>query len=353
MTPTQRLHGLLLGTAIGDSVGLPAEGLSPQAIARRKWNTNWRHRLFFGRGFWSGDTEHTLILAQALNHSEGDPVRFQHLLARGLRHWLLLLPAGVGLATARAIFKLWLGFPPGRSGVFSAGNGPCMRAALLGAVFHDDPEKRLEFNRLQTRITHTDPKAEWCSRAIVELSALFYGKVTVPAASEIIKRIRFKDADASYRALIDSLETSLSENASLETLLERLGANPQRGVSGYCFHTLTAVLHCGIAHDWTPASALPAIWAAGGDTDTTGAILGALCGVLRGPEAFPSSWIDGVMEFPTTIAQFEAFACATTELRPATIRPAFTPLLVLRNLVFLAVVLFHGLARLIPFRSGR
>jgi ADP-ribosylglycohydrolase len=227
-----------------------------------------------------------------------------------------------------------------------------MRAALLGADFSDDPAKRLEFNRLQTLITHTDPKAEWCSRAIVELAALFCTRETVPAASEIIERIRFKDADASYRALLDRLETSLSENSSLKTLLERLGAHPQRGVSGYCFHTLVAVLHCGITHDWTPASALPAIWAAGGDTDTTGAILGALCGALHGPGSFPSRWIDGVMEFPTTITQFETFARATTELRPATNRSAFTPPLVLRNLIFLAVVLSHGFARLIPFRFG-
>ena len=40
VTVENRLAGLLLGTAVGDSVGLPAEGLSPR----------WRQRLFPGRG---------------------------------------------------------------------------------------------------------------------------------------------------------------------------------------------------------------------------------------------------------------------------------------------------------------
>jgi hypothetical protein len=52
-----------------------------------------------------------------------------------LRGWLLSLPAGIGFATLRAILKLWLGFPLNRSGVYSAGNGPAMRVAVIGAFF--------------------------------------------------------------------------------------------------------------------------------------------------------------------------------------------------------------------------
>ena len=48
------------------------------------------------------------------------------------------LPAGIGLATLRSILKLWL-FVPGRwRGVYSAGNGPAMRSALLGVCFAAD-----------------------------------------------------------------------------------------------------------------------------------------------------------------------------------------------------------------------
>jgi ADP-ribosylglycohydrolase len=126
--------GALLGTAVGDALGLPAEGMSRQRIQRR-WHSQWRHRFLFGRGMVSDDTEHTLFVAQALLAHPNDPAAFQRCLAWKLRLWLLGLPAGIGFVTLRAILKLWLGFPPTRSGVHSAGNGPAMRSGIIGAYF--------------------------------------------------------------------------------------------------------------------------------------------------------------------------------------------------------------------------
>ena len=76
----QRLTGMLLGTAVGDCLGLPAEGLSRSRSARR-WQGEWRHRFLFGRGMCSDDTEHTLLVAQALLAHPEDPVAFQRCLA--------------------------------------------------------------------------------------------------------------------------------------------------------------------------------------------------------------------------------------------------------------------------------
>ena len=348
MNSTERLHGLLLGTAIGDAVGLPAEGLSPRAISMRGWNQDWQHHFLLGRGMWSDDTEHTLILAQALNRSNKEPQIFQNQLSKGLRHWFLLLPAGVGFATARSLIKLWLGISPRKSGVFSAGNGPCMRAALLGVVFQDEPQKRKEFNYIHTHLTHTDPKAEYCSRAVVELAALFSSTTLAPSLSKIFETITFNDADANFRHLLAQIKLSLEQKETLSELLKKLGGTPKKGVSGYCFHTLAAVLYCGIKNDWLPETALPAIWNAGGDSDTTGAILGALCGTLHGPDSFPAQWKNGLAEWPVTIAQFPELAQATIEFRPKTIRYSFHPLLLIRNILFLITVLTHTLLRLVP-----
>jgi len=37
------LEGVLLGTAVGDALGLPSENLSPRRI-RRRWKGQWRMR---------------------------------------------------------------------------------------------------------------------------------------------------------------------------------------------------------------------------------------------------------------------------------------------------------------------
>jgi hypothetical protein len=64
---------------------------------------------------------------------------------------ILVLPAGVGKATAHSCIKLQLGIRPSRSGVYSAGNGPAMRAPLLGATM-DDVSQLLEFVRASSLI---------------------------------------------------------------------------------------------------------------------------------------------------------------------------------------------------------
>jgi ADP-ribosylglycohydrolase len=56
-TADDKIAGVLLGTVVGDTLGLPAEGMSRQRIQRR-WRGEWRHRLFFSRGMMSDDTEH-------------------------------------------------------------------------------------------------------------------------------------------------------------------------------------------------------------------------------------------------------------------------------------------------------
>ena len=76
----RRFAGLLLGTAVGDALGLPAENLSPERI-RRMWGGHWRMRFLCGRGMISDDTEHTSMVAQALLSHPDDPISFQRSLA--------------------------------------------------------------------------------------------------------------------------------------------------------------------------------------------------------------------------------------------------------------------------------
>jgi ADP-ribosyl-[dinitrogen reductase] hydrolase len=49
---SDKFRGLLLGTAVGDSLGLPAEGLKPDTIRKLGW-TDWKQRLVFGKGMVS------------------------------------------------------------------------------------------------------------------------------------------------------------------------------------------------------------------------------------------------------------------------------------------------------------
>src|SRR5947209_8063775 len=155
-----RMAGVILGTAVGDALGLPREGMSRRRARRLFGPPPLCHQFLFGRGMVSDDTEHTCMVGQALLSAADDADRFAQSLAWRLRLWLLGLPAGTGRATLRAVGKLWLGCSPARSGVWSAGNGPAMRAALLGVCLGHAPERLRCYVRASTRLTHTDPRAE-------------------------------------------------------------------------------------------------------------------------------------------------------------------------------------------------
>ena len=122
------LAGALLGTAVGDAVGLRFENLPARRVERRL-RDGLVPRFVGGRCPPSDDTAHAFATVQALLEST-DPDGFADALSRRLRWWLLTLPAGIGFATLRALTKSWLGFAPSRSGVASAGNGPLMRAPV-------------------------------------------------------------------------------------------------------------------------------------------------------------------------------------------------------------------------------
>lgn len=96
LTRTDLPTGCLLGTAVGDSVGLPAEGCSRATIDRR-FPRPWRPRLIGPWSLCSDDTEHSFIVAQALLTSQGEVGIFRRQLARGLHWWFAARPAGIGL----------------------------------------------------------------------------------------------------------------------------------------------------------------------------------------------------------------------------------------------------------------
>lgn len=338
----EALRGCLIGTAVGDAIGLPAEGCSRKRVARR-FPRPWRHRFLGSWGMCSDDTEHTFLVVQALLRSEGDAERFRRELAWGLRWWFAALPAGIGKATAKACILLWLGCGPHRAGRKSAGNGPGMRAAILGVVFARDPAARRAFVEVATETTHVDARALHLAVAVAELAGLWTrGEVDPAAARRVLREV---STDAGWQELWASVEQALAEQLDCQGFADRLGL--AEGVSGYAYHTAPMVLFAALRYGADPREALEQLWSCGGDTDTTGAILGGLVGARHGEAGFPAEWVAGIRNGPLSMAVLRRAATALHEGSGGPVSWAW-PLVPLRNLVFLLIVLGHGLRRLLP-----
>jgi ADP-ribosyl-[dinitrogen reductase] hydrolase len=358
------LAGVILGGAVGDALGLPGEGLSP-ARQRKLWPGELRHRFLFGRGMISDDTEHAFMTAQALLEANGDVERFRRSLAWKLRWWFVALPAGVGLATARACVRLWFGISAERSGVNSAGNGPAMRSAILGAVFADDMERRRAFVRASTRLTHLDPRAEVAALAVAEAAAWIVdrgrpnpspdlrppsphpmGRGQGEGLGDLLRTLSLTGTrDEEWLRLCDRMAEALAAKETVGDFNVSLGLAD--GVTGYAYHTVPVALYAWLRHRGDFAAAVSNAIRCGGDTDTVAAIVGALAGCDVGAERIPVHWREGLMDWPRSPRLLGRLAEGLGSPIGKPVRwcwPGVLP----RNLFFLAVVLTHGFRRLLP-----
>ncbi|MCW0218186.1 MAG: ADP-ribosylglycohydrolase family protein [Prosthecobacter sp.] len=336
--------GCLLGTAVGDAIGLPTEGMSRQRAGR--FHHSLGHRLIFGHGMLSDDTEHTLMVATAWLCHPKDPVAFQKSLGWSLRGWMLALPAGVGLSTAKAILRLWIGFPAHRAGVRSAGNGAAMRSAILGVLFSDDEEQRTSFTLAACRLTHTDPRAEESALLVAEAAALAAHQADT---ADILQRLRPHIQSREMIERFAKLETALQHELSVADYAATIGC--EKGVSGFAPNTVAVALYAWLRHRGDFKEVLTQVIACGGDTDTVAAIAGGICGAEVGEAGIPKPWINGLTDWPRSVPYIRRVAEALSQsLHGKSFQtPRLQTLMILpRNLLFLVIVLAHGFRRLLP-----
>lgn len=299
-----RVAGSMLGTAVGDSLGLPLEGLSRQRGAKL-FPGPVRQRFFFGRGALSDDTLQTLMVLEGLRLHPSNPTAFASGFAGRLKRWFWSLPPGIGLSTAKACLRLSAGIPPALSGVRSGGNGAAMRSAIIGAFFAEDSNSRIKFVEASARVTHTLPIAIQGAQ-LVALAAACSANGTMDSFDRMGKEVAADwDFDAPW---------------------------PERGPSGYVLHSVNAALWVWRRH---PASLQDAVEEAvqlGGDSDSVAAMVGGIVGTADA--AVPHEWLRWV-GFP----------------RPAALADACVPgygRLLASHLFQLPIVLGHGFRRMMP-----
>jgi len=349
MNIKKSIIGCLLGTAIGDAFGLPYEGLSKQRQNKLFPNPK-NYNFIFNKGMISDDTEHICMVAQSLIVSAGNKTVFTKQLAFRLRWWLLGLPAGIGYATLKSIAKLWLGFPPQKSGVFSAGNGAAMRSAIIGVCYGHDIQKLQELVRASTRLTHTDIKAEYGALAIA-LAAYLSSQQLLISPQHYYEKLEnlIGLEEVEFLSLIKQACDSAEFTETTQFFAAKLGLS--KGITGYIYHTVPVVIQTWLKYQQDYQTAIVEIVRCGGDTDTTAAILGGIVGAAVGKDGIPQVWLDNLWEYPRNIKWIESLGSRLAECQQNT-KQSSLPLPIygvfLRNIVFLLIVIFHGFRRLFP-----
>lgn len=278
-----RCRGVMLGLAVGNLLGLPVEGDSRQAIART-----------FPNGITEIDPDEQLRpmdddLAQAVDLGEallagGDYVSE---FARRLVIWRRENGRGIGNTTSAVIDLLEMGTrPPEAARIIYeqrnriAPNGGVMRCAPVALVRQHTPELLVRDSAATCSVTHYAATCQWSCIILNAAVAL-----------------ALRDAAPAPDALA---EAAVSDGPPQEVWewIAQVGHDIEdlRLDQGHIGHTLLA-LQVGMwalttSHDFE--AALVSIAGAGGDTDTNGAVAGAVLGARYGVNAIPRRWLDCV-----------------------------------------------------------
>jgi poly(ADP-ribose) glycohydrolase ARH3 len=295
--PTRRYAalGALLGTFVGDALGMPYEGTPATAIPGRIEMAEAR----LGRGTYTDDTEMMIGLAESLlARGEVDP---EDLAARFLQG---CEPArGYGAGTLR-VLEMWrrgVGVGEAASAAFggagSFGNGAAMRIAPVGVLFAADPERLRREAAASAAVTHAHPLG--IDGAVVQAAAV--GAAT--RGEEIL-------AGARAAASTDELQAALIDAARLRE--KRPGPDEVAralGRSSAAHRSVPTAIYAATAHrDFE--SAVSFAVRCGGDADTIGAMAGAIIGAREGCGGIPRRWLDALEDGPRGRSYVERLAVA-------------------------------------------
>ena len=238
--------------------------------------------------------------------------------------------------------------------MYSAGNGPAMRAAPIGAFFPSSPDQMDTCLERCTRITHTDPRALTGAKAVASLAGWTIREALNerPGIDAFLAVLRSAgtEQDQEWADILARIGAADRRQLSVGRFAEEFGL--QKGVTGYIYRTVPVAVYAWYRHFGDFEGTVAAVLDCGGDTDTTGAIAGALAGAVVGEQGIPGDWILGIRDWPRGPRLLRAIAdkladrsarridCAPVRYWWAGVIP--------RNALFLAVVLLHGLRRLAP-----
>jgi len=274
-----RASGALLGTFVGDALGMPFEGLLHTLIPEHVEMVEARR----GRGTYTDDTQMMIALAESLI-SQGR-VDAEHLAQAFLDAFDA--DRGYGSGTRR-VFGLWRSGVPvadaaGR--VFdsrgSRGNGAAMRIAPIAVRFRDDPERLVVEAAASARVTHRH--AVGVDGAVVQAAAIG----AALRGEDILETARSAAGTAELACALDAVGRLLNRERTPAEVSARLGS------SADACESVAAALYSAVANDCFEA-AVPFAVRLGGDTDTVAAMAGAVTGAREGRRAIPARWLEAL-----------------------------------------------------------
>ena len=297
-----KVLGCLFGQAVGDALGMGAEFLDKEGVAKRYPN-GLRHyddiSYNISRGFKPGDYTDDTEMMEHIVYSFNKEGHYDLMdIAQYFRRWFEYGPKDCGLLTSRVLTNpLYRLDPLGVSRTTweeenrsAAGNGGVMRTSVMGCLNGDIEEMAADVCRL----THYDPRCVGSS-VIVSMvihQLIYYNHMMTP--DEVVQLGRKYD---------ESIEYYVQRAIDPDIACLMLDEKEKRG---YTLKAMWAALWA-LWHPTDFTWGLVTIVNEGGDADSNGAPAGAVLGTRFGYDAIPAEYTEGLNEYKNLKRIFEKF----------------------------------------------
>ena len=291
---TRKVLDGLFGLCVGDALGVPVEFRSREHLEKNPV----QDMVGYGShnqppGTWSDDSSLAFCLAESLcgGLDLGDLAdRFCRWRYEG--YWT---PYGtafdIGGSTRKAIKRLREGVNPLMAGgrtEWDNGNGSLMRILPLAFYVKDmDAEERFMHTHQVSSLTHGHLRSMMACCIYVQVAInLLEGDTPMSAYHKMKDVIIEYYHDEAYSNEFSYFSRILRGDISTCSKKEIQS-------TGYVIHTLEAALWCLLNNDSYEKAVLCGV-NLGGDTDTTGAVVGGLAGIHYGFDAIPPRWVEQI-----------------------------------------------------------
>ena len=287
-----KYSGCFLGLAIGDAYGAPFEG---GFLERLLWRTIGKTKE--GKIRYTDDTQMSMDIASSFIQNKR--IDQEHLATTFSKnyHW----SRGYGPSTAWLLKKIrngakWQDLNRVKFKDGSFGNGAAMRAPILALCFIEDKERLNENIIKASEITHAHPLAIEGAKLIAFTS---FAALHDWETETILEALPTWCSSKEYQTKVAFCIHSVKASDTLETkvLKSRLGNGIAASQS-----CVTAIYFSLVYRDKSLDSMLIQIYSLRGDTDTIGAMAGAIWGAFNGANKIDINKIQSIENSEKIIA---------------------------------------------------
>jgi poly(ADP-ribose) glycohydrolase ARH3 len=280
--PREKIEGLLLGTCLGDAIGAPFDGsesdelplLDHQYIAANPPKT------------YTDDTQMSISVFEEMY--ENGRIDQNSLLQRFIKRFSPWRGYSGGMLDVIEQWKDGQDIETAAKTLYngsgSFGDGAAMRVAPISAFFSlNEVSDLMEQVRLCSVLTHTHPYG--ISGACLQAFCVELALNDVPFEGWLPRLFSFP-MESVYKIKLETIKKCLEKESSPNDGAREIGHDAD------ALDAVPAALFAVLRNTTSFADAVLFAVSMGGDTDTIGAMAGAIAGARWGLAGIPSTWLD-------------------------------------------------------------